>query len=74
MRGGGTHRTLLHQRAHPEPEAVEQGEVILHDVRPGVAGMSVVPLVWAEPAVAQGRRELVSQEVASDPNGPGEKP
>lgn len=56
VRGAASHRTLLHQRAHPEPETVEQGEVILHDVRPGVAGMSVVPLVRAEPVVAQGKR------------------
>lgn len=42
--------TLLHQRSHPEPEAVQQGEVVLHDVRARVAGVSVVPLVWAEPA------------------------
>lgn len=73
VRGGAAHHTLLHQCAHPEPEAVEQGEVILHDVRPGVAGMSIVPLIRAEPVVAQGKRELVSQDEASDPKGPGEK-
>lgn len=41
--------TLLHQGADSEPEAVEEGEVVLHHVRAGVAGMGVVPLVWAEP-------------------------
>lgn len=57
-RSSGELCTLLHQRAHPEPEAVEQGEVVLHDVRAGVAGMCIVPLVWAEPVGTQSRSSL----------------
>lgn len=46
----GCHPTLLHQRSHPEPEAVQEGEVVLHDVGARVAGVGVIPLVGAEPA------------------------
>lgn len=41
--------TLLHQGADAKPEAVEEGEVVLHYVRAGVAGVGIVPLVGAEP-------------------------
>ena len=41
-------RSLLHQRAHGEPEAVGQVEGVLHLVRVRVARMRVVPLVGAE--------------------------
>lgn len=40
---------MLHQGADAEPEAVEEGEVVLHHVGAGVAGVGVVPLVGAEP-------------------------
>lgn len=40
---------MLHQGADTKPEAVEEGEVVLHHVRAGVAGVGVVPLVGAEP-------------------------
>lgn len=50
LRAGGGRPTLLHQRSHPEPEAVQEGEVVLHNVRARVAGVGVVPLIWAEPA------------------------
>lgn len=39
----------MHQGADAEPEAVEEGEVVLHHVRAGVAGVGVVPLVGAKP-------------------------
>ena len=51
-RRGGTGvevRPLLHQRAHGEPEAVGEGEVVLYDV-PGVnTRVGGRPLVGGEP-------------------------
>lgn len=48
--------TLLHQGPHPEPEAVEQSEVVFYHLGAGVAGMSIIPLVRAEPAAGRGER------------------
>ena len=44
----GASRTLLHERADGEPEAVEDGELVLHDVRVLVTRVRVAPLVRAE--------------------------
>lgn len=46
--------TLLHQGPHPEPEAVQQSEVVFYHLGAGIAGMSIVPLVRAEPATGRG--------------------
>lgn len=40
---------MLHQGADAEPEAVQEGEVVLHHIGAGVTGMGVVPFVRAEP-------------------------
>ena len=42
-------RTLLHQRADGEPEAVADAELVLHGVAGRGAGVRVVPLVRADP-------------------------
>lgn len=47
--GGGTGPTLLHQGSHSKPETVEEGEVVLDNVWPRVAWMSIIPFVRAEP-------------------------
>lgn len=41
---------MLHQGPHSEPEAVQQSEVVFHHLGARVAGVSIVPLVRAEPA------------------------
>lgn len=45
----GEVHTLLHQGSHSKPEAVKQSEVIFHHLRARVAGVSIVPLIRAEP-------------------------
>lgn len=47
---------MLHQGPHPEPEAVQQSEVVFYHLGAGIAGMSIVPLVRAEPATGRGER------------------
>jgi len=42
--------TLLHQRADGKPEAVGQRELVVYDVRVGVALVWAVPLVRTEPS------------------------
>lgn len=51
--GEGVTCTLLHQGSHSKPEAVQEGEVVLHDVRAWVAGVGVIPFVRAEPAFGE---------------------
>lgn len=51
---GDRAHTLLHQRPHSEPEAVQQSEVVFYHLRARVAGVSIVPLVRAEPAAGRG--------------------
>ena len=51
--GEGTH-TLLHQGPHSKPEAVQQSEVIFYHLGARVAGVSIIPLIRAEPAAERG--------------------
>lgn len=45
---------MLHQGPHSEPEAVQQSEVVFYDLGARIAGMSIVPLVRAEPGRERG--------------------
>lgn len=47
--------TLLHESSHSEPEAVEEGEVILNNVRPWVARMGIIPFIRAKPVCRKDR-------------------
>lgn len=74
-RGQAEASTLLHESSNSKPETIEQGEIVFHYIRVGIARVGVIPLVGTKPATidkeqTHRRLYIIQMEIRQDGGRP----